>query len=776
MLIGLVGRNPLVLQPGSTGTNEPAGFASVARREPRAGRAALARCATTPRWRRRVFMFRYFWVALVALAVISAQASLAQPAAEPGYVLRAIDGDNDLGEHFAVVDRPGGATGFFYLADQGRLIASSCFGQSCSAAHSLSSALADRGRYVSAATRTALGGRPLAAYYDATNGDLMAFDCSNSACPNGFERTLESVGNVGQDTAIAIDPASGLALIGYYDVDNGDLRLYRCATTACDSGSSGLVDGTNDRGHNASMVFAGSTLWIAYEDRSSGELILARSSAPYTTFAFFSQAGGVEPSLTADASGFLDMVWRETSNNTLQRLRCLNATCTSANQITLAGAGRGYRPSSTRLANGNLLVSHFEPSTGSMLGSLCPDLACGTPQALSFNSSPANTGNSVMRISSTGLPLVFFQDAARADVRSTQCTTAACGAFTQHVALNGLPVHGARLALRPDGRAVVAYIRQRQPWLAQCNDVLCSSVTRSALPGGNSDARPAIAVRPDNRPFGYYSSVGGSAAYDCSNADCGSGSARAVSGEGNSTGNVIEMALRADGRPVLLYAVSNLNDVYVFDCADVNCSSGTQRLLADEPTGNNANLTHFAIVIGPGDRPIVMYALNSASGSLQRYVRCNDSACSAASVSSIGTNQVYYASPLALRSDGRPAFIESGLNNNYAVCDNADCTGVARFPVGISGIVRSLVLQTGDRPAFESGTTGLGSITSCDDATCSSAQQRTLLTDPNPQSSYQGSIALASSGALLVAFEEQSLGDVVLAVPLPDALFTNGFE
>ena len=723
-----------------------------------------------------VSISRIFRNLLLLLTLISAQSSLAQPSAEPGFVLRAVDGDNDVGEHFAMAKQANSNIGFFYVADQGRLISSTCFGQSCTEAYPMSGPGADRGRYVSAAVRPALNNRPVAAYYDASTGDLMMLDCQDFNCGSAIERTLETAGNVGQDTAIAIDPTTGLPFIAFYDVGNGDLRLYRCATAACDSGSSVLVNGTNDRGHNASMVFAGSTLWIAYEDRTSGELILARSIMPYTSFTFSSQVGGVEPTLTADAGGFLDMVWRETTSHTLQRLRCLNATCSSANQITLTGAGRGYRPSATRLANGNLLVAHYQPSTGSLLGSLCPDLPCSTPQALVFNVSSGNTGKSVMRTSGSGLPLLYFQDATRADVRSTQCTTAACSVFTQRVSLNGLPVHGVRLALRPDGRAIVAYIRERQPWLAQCSDLLCSSITRSVLPGFNSDTRPAIAVRPDNRPVGYYANVGGSALYDCSDASCSSGVPREVSGDGNFTSTVIEMALRADGRPVLLYTVSNLNDVYVFDCSDLNCSSGTQRLLADEPTGNGTFLTHFAIVIGPGNRPIVMYSLSNNLGRLQRYARCNDSACTAASVSTIGTNAVYYANPLALRSDSRPAFIESGVNNNLALCNNADCTALTRFPIGIIGIARSLVLLSGDRPAYESGTTGLASITVCDDASCSSDQQRIVLSDPNPQSSYQGSLALSGSGALLAAFEEQSLGDVMLVVPLPNSIFASGFE
>lgn len=712
---------------------------------------------------------------LLAIALLTGQSGWAQPVAGAGYALRPIDGDHEVGAHFAMADRPGGTTGFFYLADQGSLIASSCSGLTCNQAYSLSNPATDRGRYVSAATRSALSNRPIAAYYDASNGDLMAFDCLSTECLFGIERTLESVGDIGQDTATVVDPATGFPLIAYYDVGNADLRLYRCASAACDSGSSILVSGTNDRGHNVSMAFAGSTLWMAFEDRSSGELILARGSAPYNSFAVLSQANGAEPSLSADASGFLDMVWRETVGNTLQRLQCLNAICSSANQITLAAGGRGHRPSSTRLPNGNLLVSHFEPGAGNLRGTLCNDLACTAPQALVFDSGAGIAGKSSMRTTTGGLPLVYFHNAARNDVDAAQCSNASCASILKRTALNGLPVTGARLALRADGRAVVAYIRQRQPWIAQCSDVLCNGLSRITIPGFNSDTRPAIAVRPDGRPVIYYASVGGSELYDCADVNCSSGNPRTVSGSGNSTSDVIEMALRADGRPVLLYAVSNANDVFVFDCADVNCSSGNARPLVDEPTGNGTFLTSYAIVIGPGDRPIVMYTRFSNSGNELRHVRCNDSACLAATAISVGANINFYATPLAMRSDARAAFLETA-SNQYAVCDNADCSGVARFPTSTTGIIRTLAMRSGDRPIWEAGSTGVGYLNACDDATCSSQQQTIVVTDSNPQSSYLGSLALNAGGSALVGYEEQSLGDVLLAVPLPDLVFDNGFE
>lgn len=714
---------------------------------------------------------------LATTFALAAQPALTEPVAGAGHILRAIDGDNDLGEHFALADRPGGRTGFFYLADERRLIASSCLGLTCSGADPLTNPTLDRGRHVSAATRTALTNRPLLAYYDATNGDLIAADCLSPDCSFAIERTLETAGNVGQDTAIAIDPATGFAVISYYDVGNGDLRLYRCASALCNSGSSVLVDGTGDRGRNSSMVFAGSTLWIAYEDRTSGGMIRARSTSPFSTFVFVSQPGSVEPSLTADGAGLLDMVWRETVTQTLQRLRCQDATCSTGAQSTLAGAGRAFRPSATRTTSGNLMVSHAEPAANSVRGTVCPDAVCAAPQGLVFDTRPGIGGKSILRSTSNGLPLVYYQDSVRADVRAAQCTTAGCSAFILRTALNGLPVTGARVATRADGRAVVAYIRERRPWLASCSDTRCTSVARVVLPGFNSDARPAVAVRPDGRPVVYYASVGGSELYDCANADCSSGTSRAVSGSGNSTSDVIEMTLRTDGRPLLLYAVSNANDLFAFDCADVNCSSGTSRPLIDEPIASTF-LANYGIAIGAEGRPLVRYmVVNFMTGTQQqRFLRCSDANCTSAMVRTLGTDPVSTAgSPLAITSNGRAAFIENGPNN-FAVCDDADCQSLTRFPIGFTGTAATLQLLPLDRPVYLTAGIGFGNATVCGETACTSSVQRLMVSDSDPLSSYLGTMALDATGSPLAAFEEQTLADVLLALPLPEVIFANSFE
>jgi hypothetical protein len=708
------------------------------------------------------------------LLSIAALSSLAQPTPGTDHALRLLDGDNAMSAHFAISESADNTIGFFYASDLHQLMAASCAGVPCWGSVALSNPATDRGRYVSAVARPALFNRPIAAYYDATNGDLMLFDCAFTDCAGGTERLLDSAGDVGQDTAIAIDPATGFAVIAYYDAGNADLKLYRCANAACDNGSPVLVDGSGDRGHGASIAFAGSTLWIAYEDRSSGEIRLARSSAPFATFTYSTHGAGAEPSLSATAGGLLDMVWRETTGHTLQRLQCLNADCTSANQHTLAGAGRGYRPSASRQADGQLMVSHYEPNGQVLRGTLCADAACTTPQALVFASGAAVSGASAARIAGT-LPTVFFHDGQRADVRAAQCSAADCANIAQRPAFNGIAAGNARLALRADGRAVVAYIRERRPWLALCADALCTSHARVPLSGANSDARPALAIRADGRPLAYFSSVGGSELYDCANTDCSAGTPRTISAPGSSTATVMEMALRSDGRPLLLYYNNSLRDVFVYDCANAGCSSGTARMVADEP--NTAFVQGFRIEIGAGDRAVIMYTVVNAGSTQVRYLRCTDSACSGANtVANVGSANTFTNIGLAIRSDGRPAFVDFGNGSQFVLCDTVDCTGQSRFPIGISGLPRTLVMTAGDRPALDQGTNGAGRVLRCADATCTSSQISTVILDAHPQSSYQGSIALAPNGDIIAAFDESSLGDVMIAIPLIDLIFRDGVE
>lgn len=722
------------------------------------------------------------WVALAPAAVFAQS----QPA--PGYALRVLDGQDAFGEHFAVT-RFGVNdqwTGFHYLANEQALFAGSC-GDGCVPEYRLTSG-ADQGRFVSAARRSALSQRPFAAFYNATTGDLEAVDCFDSSCNSATLRVLDTVNDVGAGTATAIDPATGFPYVAYYDASNGDLRLYRCATATCDSGNSVLLDATSTRGRNPSMLFSNSALWIAYDDTSTGEVYLARGVAPFAAanFDVFSAGMGGDASLSIDASGFVDLVFHGGASGTLERLHCNDASCILAGQSTLDGAGRGYAPSATRLPNGNLLVSHHELATGAMLATVCNDAACTAPQRLVLESGPGYGPSSVAEVYASGRPLIHYGDTVLTEMRSTQCTTIACTSLLRRIA-NGVPAFLPNLALRTDGRPVAIWTKLRRPRIGVCADAQCTSVTYRDLGGANADSsRPSIAIRPDGRPFAYYSNVGGSAAWDCADADCTTGTQREVSGSGNSTSNFTELAIRADGRPVMVYANVATNSVYLFSCADVNCSSGQSRLLADEPDPavQSTSLGSLGLAMGGDGRPVVSWGVFSqlagnTVGAL-RLARCNDAECSSATVRSVGSEPVFNSSGIALRADNRPVLLENTFAGarNLVTCDDATCSSAARValpnPFDISN---QLVLGAGEVPFYVSGTIGNGGWWQCSDAICGGLALNTMLTDTETsQRGFTGRIAFGADPRPFGIFGEQQLVDVWLAVPMPNQIFANGFE
>lgn len=715
-------------------------------------------------------------------------AVLAQSQAGTGYAVRLLDGQDDFGEHFATT-RFGTNdqwTGFHYVANEQSLFAGSC-ADGCAPETRLTSG-ADRGRFVSAARRSGLSQRPFAAYYNATTGDLEGFDCADSSCNFGTLRVLDTTNDVGIGTATAIDPATGFPHVAYYDATNGDLRLYRCTSAICDTGSSVVIDGVGDRGRNPSIAFVNNLLWIAYDDTTTGEVRLARGVAPFTAtdFSFFAVGPGADAAITVDGSNFVDLVFRGGTDGTLERLRCLDGNCSASTQQTLDGAGRGFAPSATRLPNGFLLASHHQPSTGGMLATVCNDATCSAPQRLVLEAGPGFGPASVAQVYAVGRPLIQYRDAARTDMRSTQCTTPACSAFIRRIA-NGVPAFAPSVAVRADGRPVAIWTKLRRPRIGVCADAVCSTVTYRDTGGANADAsRPSIAIRPDGRPFAYYSSVGGSAAWDCADADCTTGTNREVSGAGNATGNATELALRADGRPVMLYYNATTNDVFLFTCADVNCTSGQQRLLANEPDANvqSTQLSSFGLAIGGDGRPAATWALSNqpTSGNFAgalRFARCNDTECTSATVRSLGTDQTLN-NAIAVRGDNRPVLIENtfGGARNLVTCDDATCTGAARVALpNPFDIVDQLLLRPGNVPAYVSGTNGSGGYWLCGDAACGSSERSVLISDgADPQRGHTGRIAFGPDPRPVGAFAEQQLRDVWLSVPVAESVFANGFE
>jgi len=99
------------------------------------------------------------------------------------------------------------------------------------------------GRAVGSDTSIAIraNGLPIISYHDQLGGYLMAYRCDDEACSQGSPRILERMGR-GLLSSVALRP-NGLPIISHYDVNQGDLRVYDCFDEDCDSGEGHVLDG-----------------------------------------------------------------------------------------------------------------------------------------------------------------------------------------------------------------------------------------------------------------------------------------------------------------------------------------------------------------------------------------------------------------------------------------------------------------------------------------------------------------------------------------------------
>jgi len=128
---------------------------------------------------------------------------------------------------------------------------------------------------------------PVISYNDLTNSDLKLVHCKNVSCTGGvgvgFDTpvTLDSEGGVGQYTSIAID-SDNFPVISYRDETNTALKLVHCTNVSC-SGGVGVgfdtpitLDSVGNVGQFTSIAIGfGNFPVISYNDGTNGDLKFA---------------------------------------------------------------------------------------------------------------------------------------------------------------------------------------------------------------------------------------------------------------------------------------------------------------------------------------------------------------------------------------------------------------------------------------------------------------------------------------------------------------------
>ncbi len=257
-----------------------------------------------------------------------------------------VDATGDLADQTAVVVPPDGRPIIAYQdTTNGDLVATRCGNATCSSGNTRSivnDLTANMGRYASMAFGN--DGYPVISYYDVTGADLEFTKCGNLECSSGNITTTLDATTAGQHNSIVV-PSDGLPVISYYK-GASDLYVYKCSNEMCTAGVATAVDTTNDVGQYSSIVIASDGYpAVSYYDNTAHILKYLKCSRAdcltANTIKSFSEGAnwvGLYTSIAIGSDGFPVIVYYDNSGYDLEFIKCPDNYCSA----TSLGAYNGY--------------------------------------------------------------------------------------------------------------------------------------------------------------------------------------------------------------------------------------------------------------------------------------------------------------------------------------------------------------------------------------------------------------------------------------------------
>ncbi len=270
-----------------------------------------------------------------------------------------------------------------------------------------------------------------------------------------------------------------------------------------------------------------------------------------------------------------------------------------------------------------------------------------------------------------------------------------------------------------------------------------------------ADGLPVISYRDD-------SSVDLMVAH-CSDFECEDATLTTVDDSGN-MGIWTSIAVGTDGLPVISYRDATNENLKVAHCSDVSCSSAT---LTTVDEGADVG-KHTSIAIGADGNPVISYR-DTGNGNL-KAAHCHDSSCASANLTTLDSSaDVGRWSQIAIGADHHPIISYRDVtdkNLKVAHCSDEQCTSATLTTVDSSS-------NTGEFTGIAIGTDGFAVISyydrlngnlraaHCEDVLCSSATLTTL-DDAGDVGSYT-SIAIDTDGLPVISYRDITGGDLKMA-------------
>ncbi|MDX1658447.1 MAG: hypothetical protein R3343_06475 [Nitriliruptorales bacterium] len=413
-------------------------------------------------------------------------------------------------------------------------------------------------------------GLPVVSYYDDSVSDLFVIRCRDRACRDRTTANVAGTGHTGLSTSIALH--GDLPVVSYYDLSRRAVRLARCLDPSCDEVQTTLIDDdVPELGDTALGITPEGRPVVAYRARSQGLLRLASCDDPGCSSVATSDLDGGGIGDTIDlrwSDGLLHVAYQR--HEELRLLTC-PLPCSDVEPIVLdSGPQAGFYPSVEVDPSGVPVVAHLDFDSKRVEVFACGTPSCGDPSMGIADQGPLSGFFTSLHLAADGRLWVAFYDEGLPGLVLVTCGTVHCRAPVRHV-IDATPFAGQHLAFTvADQSPLLVYHdgSSRQMRLARCSTATCDAPPETTTPGEGID----LALTADGAPVVVFrrSERGGVRLLRCLDADCTEANATAADDVVTSSGSP-SVTTTPDGDPVVAFQDLASEDLRLSRCRSARC-------------------------------------------------------------------------------------------------------------------------------------------------------------------------------------------------------------
>lgn len=342
--------------------------------------------------------------------------------------------------------------------------------------------------------------------------------------------------------------------------------------------SSVAVDFGNTVGQFASAATGSDGLpVISYWDNTNGDLRMTHCGSPScsvgnnTVIVDNGANVGQYTSIAIGLDGMPIISYYDQANGNLKVAHCGDLYCIFPNTVTTVDTGNGADVglyTSITMSDGSLpIISYYDQTNMALKVAHCTNFLCtGVEVATVDNTVSAGVSTSIV-LGLDALPVISYR--AGSELRVVRCETASCtGARSINVVDSGGVGADTSIAIGIDGFPIVSYLDHTNGGLkvAHCNNSACAGTSMITLLEGinTSASSTSIAIATDGKPLvAYYnSSVQQLRMMDCLDTACTNANVFRLDGVGSAGGSV-SAAIGVDGLPTFAYYDGGNGDLRV---------------------------------------------------------------------------------------------------------------------------------------------------------------------------------------------------------------------